>query len=146
MIQLADLKKILIEEELTCVLASEEDVILRSKEKGVMPLYGFIQREGVSEKPLFMADKIVGKAAAYLALYAGVKRLYTHKISEGGLHILEENGIKVFYDQVVPYIYNRMQTGQCPMESSLEGITKVEEAWQILDTFIKNRENQGAKK
>lgn len=146
MIQLEDLKKILIEEELTCVLAREEGVILCSKEKGVMPLYSFIQTEGVSKKPLLMADKIVGKAAAYLALYVGVEYLYTHKISEGGLHILKEHGIKVFYDQVVPYIYNRMQIGQCPMESSLEGITKVEEAWQILDAFIKNRESQGAKK
>lgn len=146
MIQLEDLKKILIEEELTCVLAREEGVVLRSKEKGVMPLYGFIQREGASKTPLFMADKIVGKAAAYLALYAGVKHVDTHKISEGGLHILKENGIKVFYNQVVPYIYNRMQTGQCPMESSLEGVETVEEAWQILDTFIKNRESQGAKK
>lgn len=141
MMQLEDLKKLLIEEELTCVLAREEGVVLRSKEKGVMPLYGFIQNEGSSEQSLLMVDKIVGKAAAYLAIYAGVKGIYTHKISEGGLHILERHGIKVFYDQVVPYIYNRTKTGQCPMESSLEGITTVEEAWQVLDTFIKNRES-----
>lgn len=146
MSRLEDLKRILIEEELTCVLAEKDGIILRSKEKGVMPLYRFIQIEGRAEGPLLMADKIVGKAAAYLAIYAGVKQIYTHKISEGGLHILEENGVQVCYDKRVPYIYNRMQTGQCPMETSLEGITKVEQAWQILDTFIKNRERQGVNK
>lgn len=142
---LADLKEVLIKEELTCVLAEENGIILRSKEKGVMPLYNFIQREGVSESSLLMADKIVGKAAAYLALYAGVKYLYTHKISKGGLYILQRHGVEVSYDKVVPYIYNRMKTGQCPMESGLEGITQIEEAWHILDTFIKNRESQKAK-
>lgn len=142
--RLENLKEILIKEELTCALSDGTDIILRSKEKGVMPLYHFIQTAGISQRPLFMADKIIGKATAYLALYAGVKQIYTHQISEGGLHILQQNGIEVFYDNAVPYIYNRMQTGQCPMESSLEGVTTVEEAWQTLDRFIKNREGQGA--
>lgn len=145
-IELCDVKKLLSAERYTCVLASDYHYLLTSREKGVMPLYHFIQdrlvEDQVRKHPLILADKIIGKAAAYLAIYAGVKSLYTYAISEGAIAILEVHQIKFEYDKKVPYIYNRNKDGQCPMEVALEGITDVNTAYEVLDTFIKNREEK----
>lgn len=144
MVEIQELKALLKTNNHTCVLATQEKIIVTSYEKGVMPLYHFIQTEGRSYNELMLADKIIGKAAAYLAIYAGVKVLDTIAISEGALPILKEYGVEVTYEEVVPYIYNRMRNGQCPMESALETVSSVEEAWEVLDTFIKNREKNKA--
>ena len=58
------LKALLAEENLTCVL-SDGNRLIKSRERGVKPLIGFIE-SGKSFKGFTAADKVVGKAAALL--------------------------------------------------------------------------------
>ncbi len=87
-----------------------------------------------------MGDKIVGKAVALMAIYGGVEYIYTQIISQGAIDILNSHNIKFDYEEIVPYINHRKKDGQCPMEASLSGTINPEEGFNIIDTFIKNRE------
>lgn len=66
--------------------------------------------------------------------------IYTQIISQGAIDILNSHNIKFDYEEIVPYISNRKKDGQCPMEASLSGTINPEEGFNIIDTFIKNRE------
>ena len=68
---------------------------------------------------LSAVDKVVGKAAAFLYILLGIRRVYALTISESALALLQEYGVAVGYDVCVPRIKNREGTGFCPMESAV---------------------------
>lgn len=134
------IKALLEEYKYSCILMSKEKTVMTSFDKGVSPIYKYIKENGVSPIPLIMGDKIVGKAVALMAIYGGVEYIYTQIISQGAIDILNSHNIKFDYEEIVPYISNRKKDGQCPMEASLSGTINPEEGFNIIDTFIKNRE------
>lgn len=127
-------KMLLNETGNTCVLCGEE-VILTDKRRGVRPLLDLIEGH-VDVTGFSVADKVVGKAAAYLYCLLQIKCLYARVISEPALAVLQQAGIQVEYDQLVSAIQNRTKDGFCPMESAVWNIHSAEEALPaILDTL-----------
>lgn len=114
------------EGQYTCVLC-KGDTMYTSTERGVKPLIDWLDR-GVDVNGFFAADKVVGKAAAFLYVLLGVKEVYAHVMSEGAIHTLTENGIGTRYDVSAEHIVNRAGTGYCPMEEAVSGLTAPEEA------------------
>ena len=114
------LKSLLEAEDYTCVLYGRDEVI-SSRERGIKPLIGFID-SGNDFNGFSAADKIVGKAAALLYAYMGVKELYAEVIGRQALEVCEKYGIAVTYGIVTPKIINRKGDGVCPMEEAVEGI------------------------
>ncbi len=132
-------KEILEKGAFTCVLVSKEEVISFS-ERGVKPLLSLLNEER-NMANFCAADKVVGKAAAFLYLLLGVKTIYASVISEHALALLHENGVCVSYDTLVPMIRNRTDTGFCPMESATltchtphEALGKIKETLEKLKT------------
>ena len=64
-----------------------------------------------------IADKVIGKLAASLLTYAGVKAIYADTISSYAIPILEKNNVKYDYRVKTEYIQNNDKTGMCPMEN-----------------------------
>ncbi|MBO5006382.1 MAG: DUF1893 domain-containing protein, partial [Clostridia bacterium] len=83
------------------------------------------------------ADKVVGKAAAFLYLFLGVKNLHALVISEHALSLLLGNGVAVSYDTLVPMIRNRTDTGFCPMEQATMNCSSPEEALAAIKETLK---------
>lgn len=104
----------------TCVLC-KDDITYTSTERGVLPLIRFID-EKKDLTGFSAADKIVGKATAYLYILAGVKEVYAQVMSTSALLTLDQYGIKASYDTLVKEIVNRMGTGICPMEQAVSDI------------------------
>ncbi len=125
---LEKLKNLLIAQEHSCVFGDEETYFY-SDLKGIKPLMQFIQ-EG--KKGYYVADKIVGKAAAYLFILLEVKAVYADTISVAGLKVLEDNNIPVYYRQLVEYIINRTGDDMCPMEKTVKDIDDPKLAHQAL--------------
>ena len=98
-----------------------------STERGVKPLLDLID-SAVSLSGCSAADKVVGRAAAFLYVRLKVSELHASIMSEPALEVFQQYGIPVSYDQLVKVIFNRTLTGLCPMESSVLGITDAEEA------------------
>ena len=86
-----------------------------------------------------VADKVVGKAAAFLYELMGINALYAFTISEPALEVLKRAGIYAEYETLVPCIRNRTNTGRCPMESAVWEISDAEEARKILENKIRGK-------
>lgn len=132
---LAKAKTILESEEYTCVAIKGEKTYT-SRERGVKPLLNWIEK-GIDIKEGFVADKVVGRAAAFLYVLLEVKALYVGVISKPALEVCNRYGIKVEYGELVESIRNRDNTGFCPMETAVMGIDTPKEAYE---TIISTRE------
>ena len=130
------LKALLAEENLTCML-SDGNRLIKSRERGVKPLIGFIE-SGKSFKGFTAADKVVGKAAALLYALMGVSSLYASVISEGALTVCKSFGISVEYGTLTQNIINRRGDGFCPMEQAVADISDPQTAFNAVKEKLKN--------
>ena len=120
----------------TCVLC-RADTYVTDTRRGVKPLLELLD-SGTDCRNFCAADKVVGKAAAHLYCLLGVRAVYAAVISQPAKAVLEENGIAVTFDTLVPAIRNRAGDGLCPMESAVWDIPGHEAARQaILATLRK---------
>lgn len=81
-----------------------------------------------------VADKVVGKAAALLFIYGGVKQIYADVISTYALSALESAGVSAQFSRKVPFIKNRAGDGMCPMEKKVLDIDDASEGYEALRT------------
>lgn len=112
----------------TCVLCKSQ-ITLSDHRRGVAPLLELL---GQDLRGFCAADKVVGKAAALLYRLIGISELYAAVISQPAIAVLEAGDIPVFYDEKVPAIRNRTDTGFCPMETAVRDIDDPQAAPEIL--------------
>lgn len=110
-------KELLEANDYTCVIQRDKN-IYTSKERGVKPLLAWLD-EGVDFAGFSAADKVVGKAAAFLYVLLKVDEVYAKVISVPAVKVLKEHGITIVYDEKVEAIRNRTNTGFCPMETAV---------------------------
>ena len=119
-----------LEKELAFVMVRNGKIVSKSSEKGVAPFFHAVTSLNVNG--ISLADKIVGKAVAYLAVYAGISSVYTPVVSEPALTVLRTNEIHLESDEVVPMILNQSGTDQCPIEKLISTCKTPEEAYNVL--------------
>lgn len=130
------LKQELLSRELTCLVIWENGRF-ESRERGVRPLLELLHSQGSCPGGQ-AADKVVGRATAFLYCLLQVQRIYAMVLSQGALEVLEKAGIDVSYDTLVPSIRNRTNTGPCPMEAATAACQTPEQAlFAIQDTLDK---------
>lgn len=105
--------------------------------KGVIDLFTLI-----TENPKFLrggkiADRVIGKGAAFLLLKAGIAEVFAYVISEPALTLLQENNVNVTYATLQPHIINRTGDGICPVELLTELISSPDEAYIKIKEFLK---------
>lgn len=98
-----------------------DSTVLTGSGRGVRPLLLWLA-DGTRLDGFSAADRVVGKAAALLYAKLGATAVHARTMSEGGLEALRAHGIAVSYDDLVPMILNRAQTGMCPIEQSVRDI------------------------
>ena len=125
-----DAKEILISGGYTCVLTGE-GAVYTSMDRGVKPLVRFLESREVPGN-LSAADKVVGRATAYLYALLKVKEVYAQVISQPAVDVLREHGIHVTYDKLVPNIINRTGDGICPFEAAVMEIRDADIAYTAI--------------
>ena len=136
---LSTYKEILMSSTHTCVIGDKNEIIFTSERKGVAPLMDFYKlkkEENIEYEILFLADKVIGKGAVFLAILIGVKEIYTPIISEHALELAKKYNIKVEYENLVPHIVNRTKNGMCPIEHSVIDISNCSEAYEAITKKI----------
>lgn len=116
-------RNLLETEGFTCVLCKNDEIYTTTL-RGVKPLVQWLE-SGMDFSGFCAADKVVGKATAFLYSLLGVKEVYAHVMSKASLEVLEKAGIRVQYGKMVEYIINRKGDGICPFE---EAVLNVETA------------------
>lgn len=116
----------------TCVFC-RGDTLLTDNRRGILPLLDLL-RSGQDLRDFSAADKVVGKAAAFLYWLMGIKALYAGVISTPALAVLKE--IPVEFAAEVPAIANRSRTGFCPMETAVWDIDDPEKALPAIERTL----------
>ena len=119
--------KTLLEQEGHTLVLCLDDTVHTSQRRGVAPLLALLEQK-TPVAGFAAADKVVGRATAFLYGLLGVSRVYGRVMSQPALAVLEKHGIEAHYEQLVPHIVNRQGTGICPMEQATAGIEDPQEA------------------
>ncbi len=98
------------------VIVRDGEVLKRDNRRGIGPMYDIVTGERSFSDGSSLADKVIGKAAAMLAIDAGIARLYALVISAEAEKALSDAGVEYHFKTMVPFIQNREKTGKCPME------------------------------
>lgn len=117
MIDLLRAKSLLYSDNYTCVLC-RGDVTYTSSCRGIKPLREWFEG-GYNLLGFTAADKVVGKASAFIYVLMEVKAVYAHVIGRAALEVLTYYGITVEYDELVDNIRNRRGDGICPFEEAV---------------------------
>lgn len=136
-------------EELKHYLHSHDDVlgVARAADgrlsefhrKGVIDLYDLVTNEPSFLAGGLLADRIVGRGAALLAVKGGVAQIHADLISEHALEVLKAANVVVTYDHIVPHIINWTGDGMCLVESLTLHIDDPEEAYLRIGEFLEPR-------
>ena len=109
------------------VVLCRDDVTYTDTRRGVAPLLALLD-SATDVVGFAAADKVVGKAAAFLYLRLGVASVHATVISAPAYDLLTAHGVHVTYDTLVPAIRNRAGDGYCPMETVTLPLTDAMEA------------------
>jgi len=119
----------------TCVL-TDGTIVYTSKLRGVKPLVQFLE-SGTIPSGFSAADKVIGRATAYLYVLLGVREVYAQIISEPAAEVLRAKGIHVQYGTLVPNIINRKGDGICPFEAAVMEVTEPSLAYEAILSKMK---------
>ena len=125
----------------TLVLADGNNVFT-SDEIGIKPLLKYMG-EIPDLKNYSAADKIIGRAAAFLYIYSGIKYVYGEVMSAGAISLFTENDIEFEYGEKTDKIINRMGTDICPMDKAVSEITDYKIAYEALKNKVTQMQNLG---
>ena len=106
--------------------------VTSSEQTGIRPLIGGLTADPDALRGVAVADKIVGRAAALLFVYGGVRTVYAAVLSDGAAEVLAAHGVETTCGERAPYIRNRANTGPCPMEERVRGIDDPAAAFAAL--------------
>ncbi len=119
----------------TCVITNGDN-FYTSAERGVKPLLSWYDSK-LDVKGYVAADKVVGKAAAFIYVLLGVSCVYADVMSKGAAEVFEEYGIDYLYTTLTDAIINRTNTGFCPMEQAVRDITVPTDAPDVIKQALK---------
>ena len=120
----------LLNQDYTCVLLKEGKA-LTSKKRGVAPLVEWL-RSGEDCQSGVAADKVVGKAAAYLYVLLGVSFVHAKVISKAAEEVFQRFSLPYTYEESVEAIRNRAGDGFCPMEQAVWAIDEPQKAYEKI--------------
>ncbi len=123
----------------TFVLARGGQVLATGTEDGIGELLDVVETHRQAVSGAALADKIVGKAVAMVAVYAGISEVYTPLGSEAAAQTLREHHVRFDADRLVPLIRNQRGDGPCPMEQLTLPLDDAAAAVTALHTFVAQR-------
>ncbi len=132
---LEEAKKILLDNDFTCV-ATDGDNICISNDRGIKRLVYWYEHKSIDG--YMVADKVVGRGAAFVYVLIGVRCIWAKIISDAAIEIFNMYNINFFYDKRVENISNRNNTDICPIEASLADVYDLKAAMDIIRRKLKD--------
>lgn len=119
-----------------CVLVQYGKIVAVENGRGIAPLLDMYEKNPDAMKGGIVVDKVIGRAAAFIALHGGARQVHGELMSEGAILLLAGNGVIVSANKIVPEILNRKQDGLCPMEQTVRNLTDPAEAVAALKSKV----------
>lgn len=141
----AEAYHILLAENHSAVAGHSDGEYFFDDRRGIAPLLSWHETPSVL-RDAFIADKVIGKAAALLLADAGIRELYAHVMSAEACRILEEARIPYNFSILVPQIINRRGDDLCPMEKSVRTVEKPADAYEVLKKAVEEMKKENPDK
>ena len=121
--KMEEAKEMIRDGKAECVLVKNDTIYRQERGHGVSPLLVMYDEHKEAMLGATVVDKVIGRAAAAIAICGKVKHVHGELMSEDAVEFLNDNGITTSYTKLVHRILNRKMDGLCPLEQSVEGIT-----------------------
>lgn len=125
-------EKNLKEGNFNLVIVKDGEIIFASRLEGVKGPLKAIEELGHRAESSSVADRIVGRAVAFLFAYMGVDSVFGLIMSNGAEEVLEDNEIEFRFGETVPKILGEEEQGTCTWERVLKGVEDPKEAYKIV--------------
>lgn len=125
-------KRALGQDGITFAAALADGRLVTSEKKGIAPMMELLSEDDGILRGAAVADRVIGRAAAFLLEKGGAAAVYAGVISAHAKKVLKKSGIPFSFGKETPYIVNRAGTGMCPMEACVLELTDAEEAYAAL--------------
>ncbi|MGI6222878.1 MAG: DUF1893 domain-containing protein [Prevotella sp.] len=129
------LRQILKRKNCSLVVRDAQGNITLYYRKGVYDLEDLLEHAPARLRDAEIADKVIGKAAAAMAIVGGVKSIYAEVMSRKALPLLLEAGVEYSYGELVDKIIIPEGDNRCPLESIVDDCQTAEET---VDTLRKH--------
>jgi hypothetical protein len=120
----------------TFVVVNETSLLYHTGDRGLFPVLKLLDERAAFLENAVVGDKIVGRAATLLFLYAKVKAVYAAYISDEAVGILEDNNCIVTWRVTVPCIVERDLGSRYRLDVYLEGVSDPAEAEKKIREFL----------
>jgi hypothetical protein len=131
-------KSELYEENLTLAIVKNGALIYSTKSHRISGFLDAIEKCGENLQGASIADRVVGKAIAFLCAFAKIKEVYAAVLSRKAQVIFKQNKIAYHWTELVDNVLDAAKTGMCPFEKAAAEISEPEKAYK---TFLSLREN-----
>ncbi|MBE7042485.1 MAG: DUF1893 domain-containing protein [Ruminococcaceae bacterium] len=126
--------KMLNEETATCVLVKDNKIISAESPRGIAYIIDLYHAGEL--KDVYVADKIIGKAAAMIFSLGGINGCYGETVSQAAVEWMKLKNIPLQSLHIVSQIENRKGDGMCPMEETVTSVFDEREALTALENKI----------
>lgn len=135
-------KQMIKNKEANFILIKKNKIVYTANKRGIGVLIDLFENQPKKLKGAIIVDKVIGKAAAMIFVYAGVNSVYGEIMSNFAKQYLNRHKVKADYGICVDSIINREGNGICPMESSVLDIEDAKDGYDILvEKVAKLRKN-----
>ena len=120
-----------------CVLITADGrLVTGGRGHGVSPLLALYETSRDDMNGAIVVDKVVGRAAAAIAICGKARHVHGEVMSEDAVKFLHASNITTGGTLLVPRILNRKRDGLCPLEQSVAGIDDPAQALAALKRRI----------
>lgn len=121
------------------VMVKDGQLLATGTHEGAGELLDAVTELAGSARGAALADKVVGKAVAMVAVYAGLSAVWTQLGSDAAEQVMREHGIPFEMEKTVPLIRNKRDDGPCPMERLTMPFEMPSAAVSALREFVAER-------
>jgi len=110
------------------VVKQDKTILFSSDGHWLYPLFEleeFLNQNSYDPSRLELTDKIAGRAAAYLMVRLGFKKVHIGLLSQLALKVYQDHGVKITWDQLVPRI-------QCRTEALIQEGAPLDDVYRML--------------
>lgn len=138
-------RNLVVKGKAECVLIRDNKIAYQQKGRGVSPLLALYKAKRPLMKDAVVVDKVIGRAAAAIAICGKVRHVHGEVMSEDAAEFLLQHNITSSSTLTVKRILNRKRSGLCPLEQSVQGITDPRKALFALEKKIRSMQKNARK-
>ncbi|MCC3145770.1 DUF1893 domain-containing protein [Halanaerobium sp. Z-7514] len=131
-------KKEMFEKNYKLVIVQNNRIIYKSKASGIKKILEIYNETPNLLKNAFVADKVIGKAAATIYYTSFIKECFASVMSKDAQEVLKKSDIDFSANKFVNKIKNRNNSGMCPLEKLTLKTKSNKEALANIKEFYNN--------